>query len=49
MPRIEIIEQAEAIMLECALDVRPNSRLTCQIIINSHLDGIVMRLPGAQV
>jgi 2Fe-2S ferredoxin len=36
-------------MIECAIDVRPNSRLTCQITINDSLDGIVMRLPEAQL
>ena len=41
--------EQEALMIECALDVRPNSRLTCQISINTSLDGIVIRLPEAQV
>jgi 2Fe-2S ferredoxin len=39
----------EALMIECAIDVRPNSRLTCQITINDSLDGIVMRLPESQL
>jgi 2Fe-2S ferredoxin len=41
--------QAEREMLECALDPRPNSRLSCQIRITPHTDGLVIRLPRSQV
>jgi 2Fe-2S ferredoxin len=38
----------EADLLSCALDVRPTSRLTCQIPVTDALDGIVVRLPEVQ-
>ncbi len=38
----------EAAMLEGALDVRPNSRLTCQVPVSDELDGAVFRLPASQ-
>jgi len=34
-------------MLEGALAVQDNSRLTCQISVQSELDGLVVRLPQA--
>jgi 2Fe-2S ferredoxin len=43
------IEEAENHMLESTAEVRrPNSRLSCQIISGSHLDGLVLRLPERQ-
>jgi 2Fe-2S ferredoxin len=33
-------------MLTCAIDVRKNSRLTCQINVTPELDGLVVRLPS---
>lgn len=41
--------QAEREMLDCALDPRPNSRLSCQIRITPHTEGLVIRLPHSQV
>jgi 2Fe-2S ferredoxin len=38
----------EAMMLEGALEVLDNSRLTCQISMSADLDGIVVRLPASQ-
>ncbi|MEZ5743693.1 MAG: 2Fe-2S iron-sulfur cluster-binding protein [Sphingomonadaceae bacterium] len=36
-------------MLEnAAAEVRPNSRLTCQIVMNNDLDGLVVHMPEAQ-
>ncbi|CAE6728090.1 2Fe-2S iron-sulfur cluster-binding protein [Paraburkholderia nemoris] len=40
-------EPYEIDMLTCAMDVRENSRLTCQINVTPELDGLVVRLPGA--
>ena len=40
-------EPYEVDMLTCAMDVRENSRLTCQIFVTPELDGLVLRLPGA--
>lgn len=38
----------ETMMLEGALAVKPNSRLTCQITVQPELDGLVVRLPESQ-
>lgn len=35
----------EASMLEFAEDVRPNSRLSCQITLSDALDGLIVHLP----
>ncbi len=41
--------QAERDMLECAsAEVRPNSRLSCQIVVTDALDGLVIHLPASQ-
>lgn len=39
----------EAEMLECTASAwRPQSRLSCQIKLNSNLDGLVLHLPETQ-
>ena len=35
-------------MLDFAFDVRPESRLSCQIKVTAALDGLVLRVPGKQ-
>jgi ferredoxin, 2Fe-2S len=35
-------------MLDFAADVRPNSRLSCQIKVSSALDGLIVRVPERQ-
>jgi 2Fe-2S ferredoxin len=35
-------------MLDFAFDVRPNSRLSCQIRVRQELDGLVVRTPTRQ-
>jgi 2Fe-2S ferredoxin len=35
-------------MLELAVDVRPNSRLSCQIQVRPELDGLIVHLPTTQ-
>ena len=40
-------EQEEA-ELDAAFDVRPNSRLSCQIKVTQDLDGLVVRTPSYQ-
>jgi len=35
-------------MLDFAFDVRPNSRLSCQIKISDNLDGLVVHTPARQ-
>lgn len=38
----------EAVMLNLAEDVRPNSRLSCQIQMSQALDGLVVTMPASQ-
>jgi 2Fe-2S ferredoxin len=40
-------EEEEA-QLDFAFDVRPNSRLSCQIKVTSELDGLIVRTPAYQ-
>ncbi|MDQ6437835.1 2Fe-2S iron-sulfur cluster-binding protein [Mesorhizobium sp. LHD-90] len=41
-------ESMEEDMLDFAYDVRPNSRLSCQIKVRSELDGLVVTVPERQ-
>lgn len=41
-------EEAEAAMLEFAVDPQPRSRLSCQIRVTADLDGLVVRTPLSQ-
>lgn len=36
-------------MLDCVLDRRPNSRLSCQIQVSDAIDGLIVRVPDEQV
>lgn len=36
-------------MLECAIDVRPTSRLTCQVKLSQALDGMTVEVPASQL
>jgi len=38
----------ETVMVECAVEARHNSRLTCQIVITDELDGLVVQMPAFQ-
>lgn len=40
--------ESEETMLEGAMRVESNSRLTCQIVLRQELDGLVVRLPESQ-
>ena len=40
---------AEKDMIECALHVQDNSRLSCQIELRDELDGLVLRIPESQI
>jgi ferredoxin, 2Fe-2S len=40
--------QMEEDMLDFAYDVRPTSRLSCQIRITPELDGLIVRIPEKQ-
>ena len=46
--RVPAASSAEKEMIDCALHVQDNSRLSCQIEVNESLDGIVVRLPESQ-
>lgn len=35
-------------LIDCALHVQPNSRLTCQVLVTADLDGLVVRTPISQ-
>jgi len=35
-------------MLECVLEPRPNSRLSCQVVVTDALNGLVVHLPESQ-
>ena len=48
LDRIPQASSAEKDMIECALHVQDNSRLSCQIELSDSLDGIVVRLPESQ-
>ena len=41
-------DEQEAAMLECVINQTPESRLSCQIELSKTMDGLVVRLPGAQ-
>ncbi len=36
-------------MLDCVIERRPNSRLSCQIQLNEDLDGITVKVPDLQI
>jgi 2Fe-2S ferredoxin len=40
--------QMEEDMLDFAFDVRPTSRLSCQIKVSDALDGLIVRVPEKQ-
>lgn len=41
--------EEEVLMLDGALRVEDNSRLTCQIKLRDELDGLIVRLPVSQI
>ena len=45
----DISDDEDALLEGVATDRLPNSRLSCQIHVTSHLDGMVLRLPERQV
>jgi ferredoxin, 2Fe-2S len=38
----------ERAMLECASDLKENSRLSCQMVVTEELDGLIVRMPKSQ-
>jgi 2Fe-2S ferredoxin len=49
LDKLAPISESEAAMLDGAMRVEDNSRLTCQINLTEELDGLVIRLPISQV
>ena len=45
LPPADAIEKS---MLDCALEPKDNSRLSCQVIVSDELDGLTVHLPAAQ-
>ncbi|MGY4752363.1 2Fe-2S iron-sulfur cluster-binding protein [Pannonibacter sp. Q-1] len=41
-------EEMELAMIECVIDPRPQSRLTCQVTVSEAMDGLVVELPASQ-
>jgi len=41
-------QDIEAEMLEVAEEVKPNSRLSCQIVVTEEMDGLVLKTPESQ-
>jgi len=42
-------DEVEEQMLDFVMDHQPNSRLSCQIVVEDELDGLVVRLPASQI
>ena len=48
MPTVGKASQMEEDMLDFAFEVRPNSRLSCQIKVSEAIDGLVVSTPAKQ-
>lgn len=48
LDKIAPASEMEKDMLECVLEPRENSRLSCQITVTEELDGLVINLPESQ-
>ena len=46
--KVPAASEMEKDMLECVLEPRDNSRLSCQITVTDELDGLVVNLPDSQ-
>lgn len=46
--KLPVADEAEQDLLEVVSDLRPGSRLSCQISLTDALDGIVIDVPEAQ-
>lgn len=48
---VDIVGKPEAIeedMLDFAFDMKPESRLSCQVVVSEKLDGLIVRIPEKQ-
>jgi 2Fe-2S ferredoxin len=48
MGKLGARSEEEEEQLDTAFDVKPNSRLSCQIKVTEALDGLIVRTPGYQ-
>jgi 2Fe-2S ferredoxin len=48
LDKLPAASDEEKVMVECAIDVRENSRLTCQVVVTDELDGIDVTIPQSQ-
>lgn len=48
MAKVGEPSEIEKDMLECVLEPKENSRLSCQITVSDELDGIVVNVPESQ-
>lgn len=48
LEKLDPMDELERDMLDFAFDVRPNSRLSCQIKVEPSLDGLVVKTPARQ-
>ncbi|MDH4041973.1 MAG: 2Fe-2S iron-sulfur cluster-binding protein [Gammaproteobacteria bacterium] len=49
LEKLPAADDVETQMLDFVMDPQPNSRLSCQVVVNDELDGIVIRLPKSQI
>lgn len=48
LDRLPPMSEQEARMLEFAVGVRDNSRLSCRLVVDARLDGLVLSIPDSQ-
>lgn len=48
LAKLKAREAQEGMLLEEVFDGRPNSRLSCQLIVSDELDGLVVHVPERQ-
>ena len=48
VPKIPAATDMELGLLDAVGDLRPNSRLSCQINVRPELDGLIVRMPESQ-
>ena len=46
--KVGAAEDMELELVECAPEPRPNSRLSCQVVISDDLEGLVVKVPQSQ-
>ena len=48
LPKLPARQDMEEQMLDFAIELKPNSRLSCQIKVSDALDGLIVRMPESQ-